>query len=117
MAGGGSTVYCYKFNNLCKDLFFLPLSLCLIVIVKIDMIIFSPICPWKFCRKTRFESSQTVFCSLLCFKMLKLTLKPFTGHTLRGLLIQMQNISLQSSACAEKLCQFRVSVQVRLKVT
>ena len=40
MAGGGSTVYCYKFNNLCKDLFFLPLSLCLIVIVKIDMIIF-----------------------------------------------------------------------------
>ena len=40
MAGGGSTVYCYKFNNLFKDLFFLPLSLCLIVTVKIDMIIF-----------------------------------------------------------------------------
>ena len=33
MAGGGLTVYCYKFNNLFKDLFFLPLSLCLIVII------------------------------------------------------------------------------------
>ena len=40
MAGGSSTVYCYKFNNLFKDLFLLPLSLCLIVTVKIDMIIF-----------------------------------------------------------------------------
>ena len=26
MAGGGSTVYCYKFNNLFMDLFLLPLS-------------------------------------------------------------------------------------------
>ena len=40
MAGGRSTVYCYKFNNLVKDLFFLPLSLCLKVIVKIDIIKF-----------------------------------------------------------------------------
>ena len=30
------------------------------------------------------------------------TTKPFTGHTLRGLLIQMQNISLQSSGMRRK---------------
>ena len=32
---------------------------------------------------------------------LKLTTKPFTGRTLRSLLIQMQNIGLQRSGCAE----------------
>ena len=53
-------------------------------------------CPWRFCRKTRFEACQVVFWSLSCYKELKLTTKPFTGRTLRGLLIQMQNISLWS---------------------
>ena len=35
--------------------------------------------------------------SLSCYKDLKLTTKLFTGHTLCGLLIQMQNIGWQSS--------------------
>ena len=48
-----------------------------------------------------FVASQTVFWSLLCYKELKLTIKPFTGRTLRGLLIQKQNISLQGSGMAE----------------
>ena len=38
-----------------------------------------------------------VFWSLPCYKELKLTTNRFTGRTLRGLLIQMQNISLRSS--------------------
>ena len=38
-----------------------------------------------------------VFWSLSCYKELKLTTNRFTGRTLRGLLIQMQNISLRSS--------------------
>ena len=37
-----------------------------------------------------------VFWSLSCYKELKLTTNPFTGHTLHGLLMQMQNISLRS---------------------
>ena len=44
----------------------------------------------------RFEASRVVFWSLSCYKELKLTTNPFTGRTLHGLLIQMQNISLQS---------------------
>ena len=52
---------------------------------------------WRFCRKTRFEASWVVFWSLSCYKELKLTTNRFTGRTLRGLLIQMQNISLRSS--------------------
>ena len=35
--------------------------------------------------------------ALSCYKELKLTTNPFTGRTLHGLLIQMQNISLRSS--------------------
>ena len=58
--------------------------------------------PQKFCRKTRFEASQVVFWSLWCYKELKLTMKPFTGRKRRGLLIQMQNISLQSSGMRKK---------------
>ena len=42
-----------------------------------------------------------VFLSLSCYKELKLTTNSFTGRTLHGLLIQMQNISLRSSGCAE----------------
>ena len=49
-----------------------------------------------------FEASQAVFWSLLCYKELKLITKPFTGRTLRGLLIQMQNISLRSSGMRRK---------------
>ena len=43
-----------------------------------------------------------VFWSLSCYKELKLTTKPFTGRTPRGLLIQMQNISLRSSGMRRK---------------
>ena len=40
--------------------------------------------------------------SLSCYKELKLTTNPFTGSTLHGLLIQMQNISLRSSGMRRK---------------
>ena len=53
--------------------------------------------PQKFCPKMCFEASRAVFWSLSCYKELKLTIKPFTGHTLHNFLIQMQNISLGSS--------------------
>ena len=43
-----------------------------------------------------------VFWSLSCNKGLKLTTNRFTGRTLRGLLIQMQNISLRSSGMRRK---------------
>ena len=39
---------------------------------------------------------------MLCYKKLKLTTKLFTGCTLGGLLIQMQNISLQSWGMCKK---------------
>ena len=63
---------------------------------------FYPIHSWRFCQKKRFEASWVVFWSLSCYKELKLTTNPFTGHTLRGLLIQMQNISLRSSGMRRK---------------
>ena len=43
-----------------------------------------------------------VFWSLSCSKELKLTTKRFTGRSLGGLLIQMQNISLRSSGMRRK---------------
>ena len=43
-----------------------------------------------------------VFWSLSCYKELKLTTNRFTGRTLRGLLMQMQNISLRSSGMRRK---------------
>ena len=49
-----------------------------------------------------FEVSQVVFWSLSCYKEIKLTTKSFTGPTLCGLPIQMQNISLQSSGVCRK---------------
>ena len=52
--------------------------------------------PGDFDKKMHFEASQAVFWSLSCYKELKPTTKPFTGHTLQGLLFQMQNISLRS---------------------
>ena len=56
----------------------------------------------RFCQKTRFEASRVVFWSLSCYKELKLTTNRFTGRTLGGLLIQMQNISLRSSGMRRK---------------
>ena len=64
--------------------------------------VIEPICSWRFCRKTRFEASRLVFWSLSCYKELKLTTDRFTGRTLGGLLIQMQNISLRSSGMRRK---------------
>ena len=61
-----------------------------------------PIRSWRFCRKMRFEASQVVFWSLSCYKELKLTTNRFTGGTLRGLVIQVQNISLRSSGMYSK---------------
>ena len=52
--------------------------------------------------KTRFEARRVVFWSLSCYQELKLTTNRFTGRTLRGLLIQMQNISLRSSGMRRK---------------
>ena len=48
------------------------------------------------------NASQVVFWSLSCYKELKLTTNWFTGRTLCGLLIQMQNISLRSSGMRRK---------------
>ena len=57
---------------------------------------------WRFCWKTHFEASWVVFWSLSSYKELKLTTNRFTGRTLSGLLIQMQNISLRSSGMRRK---------------
>ena len=46
--------------------------------------------------------SRVVFWSLSCYKELKLPTNRFTGRTLHGLLIQMQNISLRSSGMRRK---------------
>ena len=60
-----------------------------------------PIHPWKLCGKTSFEASQVIFWSLFCYKELKLTTKPCTGHTLHGLLIQMAKLlACKVQACA-----------------
>ena len=52
--------------------------------------------------KMRFEASRVVFWSLSCYKELKITINRFACRTLRGLLIQMQNISLRSSGMRRK---------------
>ena len=52
--------------------------------------------------KTRFNASRAVFWSLTCYKELKRIIKPFTVRTLRGLPIQMQNISLRSLGMCRK---------------
>ena len=57
---------------------------------------------WRFCRKTRIVASRAVLWSLSCYKELNLTTKPFTGRTLCGLPIHMQNIGLQSSGMRRK---------------
>ena len=60
--------------------------------------------PWKFRQKSCFKckASRAIFWPLPCYKELKLTTKPFTGCTLGGLLIPMQNISFQSSGIHRK---------------
>ena len=61
--------------------------------------------PWKFCQKRCFKckASWAVFWPLPSYKELKRrTTKPFTGCTLGGLLIPIQNISFQSSGMHRK---------------
>ena len=61
--------------------------------------------PWKFCQKRCFKckASSAVFWPLPSYKELKRrTTKPFTGCTLGGLLIPIQNISFQSSGMHRK---------------
>ena len=53
-------------------------------------------------RCFKCKASQAVFWPLPSYKELKLTTKPFTGCTLSGLLIPMQNISFQSSGMRRK---------------
>ena len=65
-------------------------------------LVLHPFAPGDFTAKTRFEASLLVFWSLSCYKELKLTTNRFTGRTLRGLLIQMQNISLRSPGMRRK---------------
>ena len=73
-----------------------------------------PIHPWKLCGKTSFEASQVIFWSLFCYKELKLTTKPFTGHTLHGLLIQMAKLlACKVQACAgSKILGFKSDTAV-----
>ena len=61
--------------------------------------------PWKFRQKRCFKckASWAVFWPLPSYKELKRrTTKPFTGCTLGGLLIPIQNISFQSSGMCRK---------------
>ena len=70
---------------------------------------FNPFAPGDFAKKHDLKlPSWAVFWSLSCYKELKLTTKPFTGRTLCGLLIQMQNISLQSLGMHRKQ-NFKIS--------
>ena len=64
--------------------------------------------------KTHFEASRVVFWSLSCYKELKLTTNRFTGRTLHGLLIKMQNISLRSLGMHRKQ---NFEIVLDLKVT
>ena len=56
----------------------------------------------NFAEKTRFEASWVFFFWSSCCKKLKRTTKLFTGRTLLGLLIQVQNISLGSPGMRRK---------------
>ena len=62
-------------------------------------ILFNPFAPGDFAEE---RILKLVEWSLSCYKELKLTTNRFTGHTLRGLLILMQNISLRSSGMRRK---------------
>ena len=64
---------------------------------------FNPFAPGDFAEKHVLKLAEwVVFWSLSCYKELKRTTNRFTGRTLRGLLFQMQNISLRSSGMHRK---------------
>ena len=73
-----------------------------------------PIHPWKLSGETSFEASRVVFWSLLFYKDLKLTTKPFTGRTLYGLLIQMAKLlACKVQPCAgSKIFEFKSDTAV-----
>ena len=62
----------------------------------------TPFAPRDFAKKRVLQLSRAVFWPLSCYKELKLTTKLFKGRTLRGLLIQMQNLApmLENFRCA-----------------
>ena len=59
-------------------------------------LLINPFAPGNFAEKGVLKLVEW-FSSLSGYKELKLTTKLFTGHTLCGLLIQMQNIQSQIS--------------------
>ena len=68
----------------------------------------SPIHPWEFHRKSRFEDSRAVFWSLSGYKKRKITTKPFAGRVLRDLLIQITDPDAKySSGIRRKPAKFR----------
>lgn len=91
---GYHATHCYKginghhnyyeniYSNKCSNFRFLPVYKQRFKLLR----------PWRFCQKTRFEASQAVFWSLLCYEELKLTIKPFTGSTLPRLLIERSSL-------------------------
>ena len=58
---------------------------------------FNPFAPGNFVEKRVLKLVERLFLALSCYKELKLTIKPFTGRKLGGLLIQIQNISFRFS--------------------
>ena len=69
--------------------------------------ILNPFAPGDFAEKRVLKLVE--WFSGHCYKELKLTTNQFTGRTLGGLLIQMQNISLRSSGMQRKLFAFLAS--------
>lgn len=63
---------------------------------------FNPFTPSNFTKKCVLKLTESFFWPLCGHKELKLTKKPFTGHTVCGLLIQMQNITFWSSGMHRK---------------
>ena len=63
----------------------------------------NPFAPGDFAKKRVLKLVEWFSCHChSCYEELQLTTNPFTGRTLHGLLIQMQNISLQSSGMRRK---------------
>ena len=62
----------------------------------------NPFIPGNFGEKCILKLVKWFSGPLSCHKELKLTIKPFTGHTLCRFLIQLQNISLQSLGMCRK---------------
>ena len=59
-----------------------------------------------------FEASRVVFWSLRRYRELKLTTNRFTGRALRGLLIQLQNISMRRKQNFEIVFGFKSDTAV-----